>query len=121
MKIVVTTRGTNVSAPVDPRFGRAPQFMLFDTESGIARLIDNTESANAAHGAGTEAARLVSSLGADVLLTGSCGPKALQALKAAGVQVVEGAQGSVAEAIEDYTTRLQKLSSAGNRGTGRAT
>ena len=105
MKIIVTTRGTDVSAAVEPSFGRAPGFILYDTESGITRLIDNAESVNAAHGAGTKAALMASSLGAHVVLTGSCGPKARQTLEAGGVQVVEGVRGSVDEAIQDFRRR----------------
>jgi len=37
-----------------------------------------------------------------VLITGTTGPKAQQALKTAGIKIYHGAKGSVAAALDDY-------------------
>lgn len=104
MKIAVTTNATGASleAPVDPRFGRATRFILVDTDTGKFSVHDNTPNLNAAQGAGIQAAEAVSRLGAEVILTGHCGPKAFRALQAAGIQVVTGVTGTVREAIAYY-------------------
>ena len=34
MRIAVTSQGRDLSAPVDPRFGRAKFFVIVDTENG---------------------------------------------------------------------------------------
>jgi len=34
MKIAISTSGVGPDAPVDPRFGRAKHFLVFDTETG---------------------------------------------------------------------------------------
>ncbi|HOX39699.1 MAG TPA: NifB/NifX family molybdenum-iron cluster-binding protein [Candidatus Brocadiia bacterium] len=102
MKIAVTCRGASPDSPVDPRFGRASKFILVDTESDGFQVIDNAQNLNSAQGAGIQSAETVSRHGAEVVITGHCGPKAFRVLSAAGIKIVVGAQGSVAAAIESF-------------------
>ncbi|RKX75035.1 MAG: dinitrogenase iron-molybdenum cofactor biosynthesis protein [Spirochaetes bacterium] len=100
MKIVVTSEGETLDDSIDPRFGRAGKFILYNTETKEVQAVDNSESLNAAHGAGIKAAETVSRLGVEVVITGNCGPKALSALEAAGIVVYTGVTGTVRKAIE---------------------
>jgi predicted Fe-Mo cluster-binding NifX family protein len=102
MKVVVTSRGMELDSEVDPRFGRARYFILADTETGEFEAVDNAQNLNAAQGAGIQAAQQLAALGAEALLTGHCGPNAFKALSAGGIKVFAGAQGTVAEAIEQF-------------------
>lgn len=114
MKIAVTTSGESLDAPLDPRFGRAKKFLLYDTDSGEFELIDNVQNLNAPQGAGIQAAQNVSSLGAAVVITGNCGPKAYKTLMAAGIKVVVGSEGSVMQAIEQFERGKLKPAEAPN-------
>jgi predicted Fe-Mo cluster-binding NifX family protein len=102
MKIARSSSGDTLEARVDPRFGRAVKFILFDTETGAVEVHDNAQSLNAAQGAGIQAAETVSRLGVEAVITGHCGPKAFRTLQAAGIRVAIGAQGTVAEAVEAF-------------------
>ena len=102
MKIAITAGGSTLDSPVDQRFGRAPRFILFDTETRTHEPIDNTQALDSAQGAGIQAAETVVRAGAEYLITGHCGPKAFRALSAAGVRICTGAAGSVAEAIAAF-------------------
>lgn len=102
MKVAVTSSGDGLGSPIDPRFGRAAKFILVDTETGSVQVEDNTQNLNAAQGAGIQAAQNVSRLGAQVLLTGHCGPKAFATLRAAGIQVITGVEGTVGEVVERF-------------------
>ena len=102
MKIAVTTTGTSLDAPLDPRFGRAAKFIVVDSATGAFTVHDNTPNLNAAQGAGIQAAEMVSQLGAEIVLTGHCGPKAFRALQAAGIQVVTGVTGPVRDAVARF-------------------
>lgn len=93
---------------VDPRFGRARCFVFYDTESGEFEAHDNTQVLNLPQGAGIQAARTVIDGGAEVLITGHCGPNAFRTLQAGGVKVVVGAQGTVKEAIEKFQKGVLK-------------
>jgi len=102
MKVAVTASEPNLEAQVDSRFGRAQYFLIVDADTFDFEAVDNQQNLNAEQGAGVQAARIVSSHGAETLLTGHCGPKAFEALKAAGVTVLSGATGTVREAVESF-------------------
>ncbi len=102
MKIAVTSQGRTLNDGVDPRFGRTQTFLVVDTDSGEFEAVDNKQNLDAAQGAGIQAARLVGEHGAEAVITGHCGPKAFRTLAAAGIKVVVGAEGTVAEALEKF-------------------
>jgi predicted Fe-Mo cluster-binding NifX family protein len=113
MKIVVTSHGTNLDSPVDPRFGRAKYFLLVDTDTMQTTAHDNAQNLNAPQGAGIQAAQAVFRLGASAVITGNVGPKAFTTLQAAGIAVYLGASGTVKEVVEQFQAgRLQLADSA---------
>jgi predicted Fe-Mo cluster-binding NifX family protein len=112
MKIAVSAAGQGLEAQVDPRFGRAAAFVLYDTESRTVQQVDNRQSLNAAQGAGIQAAETVARLGAACLLTGHCGPKAFRALQSASIRVYTGVSGTVGEAIAAFEQGRLALATA---------
>jgi len=103
MKIAVSSQGTDIDSQVDPRFGRAAYILVIDTVSNGFEVLDNSENLNAFKGAGIQAAAMVSDSGAEVLLTGYCGPNAFKTLKAAGVKVANDVAGTVGEAVTGFS------------------
>jgi hypothetical protein len=59
MKVAVTTRGKDLKSLIDPHFGRARYFIVVDSKSGEFTVHDNAKNADAAHGAGIQAAGAV--------------------------------------------------------------
>lgn len=102
MKIAITTEGSELSSPVDARFGRARYFVVCDTDGGDIEVIDNEQNLNAAQGAGIQSAKHVVDAGVQAVITGNVGPKAFASLQAAGVAVHVGASGTAAEALEAF-------------------
>jgi len=102
MRIAITAEGQTLASPVDPRFGRAAWFIVYDTVDKSARAVDNQRGQMAGQGAGVQAVETLAREGATALLTGHCGPNAFRALSAAGIQVFLGASGSVADAIQAH-------------------
>ena len=102
MKAAVSSRGKDIDSEVDPRFGRAANFIIVDTDSLEFNAIDNAQIMNIAQGAGIQAAQAITNAGAEVLITGHCGPKAFRVLGEGGIKVVTGASGTVREAVEEY-------------------
>ena len=102
MKIAVTAQGNGLEASIDPRFGRAAQFVVYDVDTGAIETVDNTQNLQAAQGAGIQAAQNVANLGVECVLTGHCGPKAFRVLQTAGIGVIVGVDGTVGEAVERF-------------------
>jgi predicted Fe-Mo cluster-binding NifX family protein len=102
MRIAITSQGRDLDADVDPRFGRAPQFLLVETDTMTCQVIGNTQSLDLPQGAGIQAAQNILAHRPDAILTGNCGPKAFKALGAAGVNVILGVSGTAREAIQAF-------------------
>lgn len=102
MKIAITSKGTDLDAQVDPRFGRAAYIIIVDTDSFEFEALDNQENVNSFKGAGIQAATMISDKGADTLLTGFCGPNAFKTLNAAKVKVVNDASGTVRQMVDKF-------------------
>ncbi len=102
MIVAVSASSGSMSAQVDERFGRAPWFVLYDTESGKFEAVSNP-SVNVSHGAGPQTVNLLRNRGVGKVITGRVGPNARSVLEASGIEVVEGASGiSVKEAVERF-------------------
>ncbi len=114
MKVAVTAKGTDLASEVDPRFGRAAYILIVDCETMSHEVLDNSENVNAFKGAGIQAATLVAEKGAEVLLTGYCGPNAFKTVDAAGIKVVNDVSGTVEEAVEKFKKETPEYSTGAN-------
>jgi predicted Fe-Mo cluster-binding NifX family protein len=102
MKIAVTSQGDTLESQVDPRFGRAAYVLIIDTETLEFEAVDNDQNKNAFKGAGIQAAAMISDKGAEVLLTGFCGPNAYKTLEAAGVKVANDQSGRISDVVQKF-------------------
>ena len=117
-KIAVTSDGPDLDDSLDPRFGRAAGFMIVDPKTLEFTYLDNGASQAMAQGAGIQAAENVAGSGAKVVLTGYVGPKAFQALSAAGISVVQNLENlTVRQAVERFNKgELSPASQPNKRG-----
>jgi predicted Fe-Mo cluster-binding NifX family protein len=117
VKIVFTTSGDTLAAPLDGRFGRAAGFIIYDTDKETFEAVDNQQSVNTAQGAGVQATETIVRHGANCLVTGHCGPNAFRALSAAGVEIYTTSAATVAEALEAFRAgSLETMKSADVEG-----
>jgi predicted Fe-Mo cluster-binding NifX family protein len=114
MKIAFTATGDSLNAPLDPRFGRAPGFLIYDDQEGRIEALSNVQNLNAAQGAGIQAATSLAKAGADVLITGHCGPKAFSVLQAAGIKVYLSDAKTIADAYALFKKGALKAAEAPN-------
>ena len=101
MKICITSQGDSISSEVDPRFGRCQYFIIADTETEEVQTVKNS-NIDSMGGAGIQSGQFISEKKIKIVLTGNVGPNAYQTLKAAGVEIITGVSGKVADAIEKY-------------------
>jgi len=117
MKIAVTAENTSPEGMVDPRFGRAKFFHVYDEGKNAWEAIDNKQNLESAQGAGIQSAANVVNAGCKILISGHCGPKAFTALTKAGVEVYTVSGGTVQHAIDSFKQgMLNKIESADVEG-----
>ncbi len=117
MKIAISSQGNDLQSQMDPRFGRAKSFIIYDTETKDYKGISNDQNLQATQGAGIQSAKNVIDNGAEALITGNVGPKAFTTLESAGVQIYLAASGTIEQVIENYTNNtLKKVDSANVEG-----
>lgn len=118
-RIAFSTLGRDFAAPIDPRFGRAARFLIYDLGHNSIQLIDNQQGRNDVQGAGIPAAEIVVQAGADTLVTGHCGPKAFNVLNAAGVAIYSCDPMTVEDALNGLLSgSLTAASSSDIEGLG---
>ena len=104
MKIVFTAEGVNWDSKMDPRFGRAKNFVVYNEETDELSVLDNSEVENEAHGAGPKAASKMAELKVNVLITGNGpGGNAAKVLEKLGTECYIGAGDmTIKEAYDNY-------------------
>ncbi|WP_320175926.1 NifB/NifX family molybdenum-iron cluster-binding protein [Maridesulfovibrio sp.] len=106
MLIAVSANNSNLDGPFEPRFGRAAGFVIFNSETGESRFVDNSSNVQVAGGAGIQTAQLLADQSVNVVISGTFGPKAEQALQAGRIGMVTAQSGSVRELFENYVAEL---------------
>jgi predicted Fe-Mo cluster-binding NifX family protein len=113
MKIVLTAKGKEASSPVDERFGRAEYFILYDDAAQTYSVINNPGQYENS-GAGVKASQIVIDAGAEVVITGSLGPKAFMVLRDAGIRGYQNHPGTLEEMVVAFKEeKLQELLTPG--------
>jgi predicted Fe-Mo cluster-binding NifX family protein len=101
MKVAISSNGENLNAQLDPRFGRCPFFLVVNPEDMSFEVFAN-ESAAQGGGAGIQAAQFLASQGVEAVITGNCGPNAVQTLSTAGIELFGGQAGTIKEVVERF-------------------
>ena len=88
MKIAIPVNENKPGTDICASFGRAPYYMLHDTESKQTEYLANA-AAQSQGGAGLRAAQFIIDSGAEAVLTVRCGQIAANVLNAAGVKIYQ--------------------------------
>ena len=104
MKIAVATEDNRgLDAAISQHFGRCPYYILVDAdgnEIGEVKALKNPLYEN--HGQPGEVPAFIRTTGAQVMIAGGMGPKAIDFFEQYGIQVVTGVSGTVQEVIKLY-------------------
>ncbi len=115
MRIAVSADDARgLDAAVSPHFGRCPYYVLVDVDEG--RISSTRVVANPFYGQHRpgQVPAFIQSQGADVMLTGGMGARAVSFFEQCGIEPITGATGSVRHALEDYLAgRLRGAAACG--------
>lgn len=101
MKIVIPVDEKTLESNVCVSFGRAPYFLIYDTETNESAFIDNS-AATSTGGAGIKAAQIIVDNKANALLTPRCGQNAADVIKSADIKIFKTTSGSVMDNIAAF-------------------
>lgn len=105
MKIVVTAEtDQGLESPVAQHFGHAPYFVLVQLDNGAVQAAETLANPFAeAHEPGQIPA-FIQQQGAEVMISGGMGGRAIAFFQEVGVRTATGASGTVAQALDAYVT-----------------
>ena len=101
MKIAIPIEEKVMEGKIASNFGRAPYFLVYDTELGVGKFHSNPAMLSQG-GAGITAGQTIVDLGAEVLLTPLCGEKAGLVLLEAGVKIYQTDGDGVEKNLEAF-------------------
>lgn len=100
MKIAIATSGKTLDAPFAPHFGRAENFIIFDTIIKEWDVYPNP-ALNSKRNLGFQAARFIANHDVQVAISGDFGPNAIRVLAGAGIRMFSAAY-TIRKILADY-------------------
>jgi len=103
MRIAVSADNKQgLDSVVSPHFGRCPHYILVDVEDHDVTGIQEVDSPFYGHHQPGQVPGFIHSLGADVMLAGGMGRRAIMFFEQYGIEGVTGAYGTVRQSVERY-------------------
>lgn len=109
MKIMIPVDEKFTTDKICISFGRAPYFLIYDTESNENIYVKNT-AAESQGGAGIKAAQIIVDNEAEILITPRCGENAAEVLSAANIKIFKSNNDSIQDNINNFISgKLSEL------------
>jgi predicted Fe-Mo cluster-binding NifX family protein len=103
MLVAVSADNRNgLDSVVSPHFGRCPHFVLVDLDEHEVRAVQEVDNPYYSHHQPGQVPAFINSLGANVMLTGGMGGRAIMFFQQFGIEGVTGAYGTVRQSLERY-------------------
>jgi predicted Fe-Mo cluster-binding NifX family protein len=103
MRIAISANDRkDLDSLVSAHFGRCPCFILVDVEGQEIKAVTAVDNPYYGNHAPGQVPAFIHSQGADVMLAGGMGHRAISFFEQYGIQAASGASGTVREAIESY-------------------
>ena len=102
-RVAVSVDDSNgLDSVVSAHFGRCPYYILVDLDDREVRQVSAVANPNYGRHAPGTVPTFIQNQGADVMLAGGMGRRAIALFQEYGIQAVTGAAGSVRHALEQY-------------------
>jgi predicted Fe-Mo cluster-binding NifX family protein len=103
MRIAISADDSNgLDSVVSPHFGRCPYYVLVDLDGRKVGQVRAVESPDYGQHQPGQVPGFINSQGANVMLAGGMGRRAIGFFQQYGIQAVTGANGTVRHALEQY-------------------
>ena len=105
-RICFTAQGGSIEDEIDPRFGRAAFYLIYDPKTKSIESLENP-NINLMQGVGPRSVQFLSEKNVDVLFTGQIGPNAQRVLQASKIKVISGASGKIKDLLDKYRIEVK--------------
>ena len=103
MRIAISAENQNgLDSPVSSHFGRCPCYILVDVEGLDVTAVTTVDNPYYGKHAPGQVPGFIHSQGADVMLAGGMGRRAVSFFQQYGIEAVTGASGTVRQAMQSY-------------------
>jgi len=103
MRIAVSADNKQgLNSVISPHFGRCPHFVLVDVEDQEIHDVQSVDNPFYGNHEPGQVPAFIASLGANVMLTGGMGGRAIMYFQQYGIEGVTGAYGTVKQSVEHY-------------------
>ncbi len=103
IRVAVSADNSNgLDSVVSPHFGRCPYYILVDLDDREVKQVNAVANPNYGRHAPGTVPTFIQNQGADVMLAGGMGRRAIALFQQYGIQAVTGASGTVRHALEQY-------------------
>jgi len=110
MKIAIPVDEKNENSRICVSYGRAPYYMIFDSDSEKVEVVQNN-AADSAGGAGIKAAQLLVNHKVNILITERCGQNAADVLIAGNIKIYRATKALVMDNLKAFLQgELEELS-----------
>ncbi len=112
MRVAISAEnGLGLESPVNPHFGRCPYFVFIDVDDQSILGVRSVANPFYNQHQPGQVPAFVHEQGANVMITGGMGGRAVAFFQECGIQPITGAAGTVRQALEQYLSG--KLQGAG--------
>ncbi|SDY75099.1 NifB/NifX family molybdenum-iron cluster-binding protein [Tindallia californiensis] len=108
MKIAVPSEHQTLNAEVCPSFGRAPFYVIYDSENKTTDYLQNT-AAGSQGGAGVQAAQFIVDQQVEAIITPRCGKNAAAVVQEAGIKLYRSISGSIENNLKAFEEQRLSL------------
>jgi predicted Fe-Mo cluster-binding NifX family protein len=103
MRVAISADNSNgLDSVVSPHFGRCPYFMLVDLEGQEVKAVQAISNPYYGNHQPGQVPGFIHSQGANVMLTGGMGRRAIMFFEEYGIEAATGASGTVRHTLEQY-------------------
>lgn len=102
VKIIIASEGQGMEGGICLHFGHCPEFVVVEAEGKEIKSAETVPNPYLEQHMPGVLPQFVKKLGADVLIVGGIGSRAIDFFDSLGIKVVFGACGKVSDAVSDY-------------------
>lgn len=112
MKIAITSEGNGMDGNVAEHFGRCPEYVFVEIEEKKVKSSESVPNPYFKKHVPGAVPKFIKENNADVIITGGCGPMAVNLFKELNIKLIVGASGKISDVVSDYLGG--KLETEGN-------